>query len=228
MKDVAVVLPALDEAGAVEEVVRGFARTGARVVVADNGSRDATADVARSAGAEVVHEPRRGYGRACLAGLRALSATPPAVVAFADCDGTLDPRDLMAVAGPALADEADLVLGRRARVEHGAMPVHQRVGNGAACLALRLLYDVDVHDVPPLRAIRWGFLDRLRLQEPTYGFPIETVALSARRGGRIREVDVAYRARVGRSKVTGTLAGSVAAAAVMASLTVRLRFRRLA
>lgn len=221
---VAVVLPALDEEGAVEGVVRGFRRHAERVVVVDNGSTDKTAQIARAAGAEVVQEPRRGYGRALLAGVEHLRASPPDIVAFADCDATLDPADLPRLV--AALEDADLALGRRARLDKGALPSHQKLGNDLACIGLRA-YGLRVRDVPPFRALRWRALERLALREPTYGLPIETLAMAARMGLRIREIDVAYRRRVGTSKVTGTLLGSVKATLVTASLLVRLRLRRL-
>lgn len=221
---VAVVLPAWNEEEAVEGVVRGFREHADRVVVVDNGSDDRTAQAASGAGAEVVLEPRRGYGRACLAGVEHLRASPPDVVAFADCDATLDPADLPRLVR-ALA-EADLALGRRARLERGALPAHQRLGNDIACLGLRA-YGLRVRDVPPFRALRWSAIVRLALREPTYGLPLETLAIAARLGLRVEEVDTSYRRRVGESKVTGTLAGSAKAALVTGSLLVRLRFRRL-
>lgn len=222
---VAVILPALDEEAAVESVVRGFRAQADRVVVVDNGSVDRTAEVAQRSGAEVVVEPRRGYGRACLAGIDHLRASPPDVVAFADCDATLDPADLPRLVA-ALSD-ADLALGRRARVEKGALPPHQKLGNDIACVGLRA-FGLRVRDVPPFRALRWSAIERLALREPTYGFPVETLAMAARRGLRVREIDVAYRRRIGRSKVTGTFAGSARAALVTGSLLLRLRLRRLA
>lgn len=224
---VAVVLPALDEAGAVAGVVRGFRAVGARVVVVDNGSVDATVDVAAAEGAVVVREPRRGYGAACLAGLAHLRADPPDVVAFADCDGTVDPGDLARLVAPVARGEADLALGRRARLECGALLPHQRAGNAAAALIIRLVHGLRVRDVPPFRAARWDFLERLRLREGTYGLPVETVVLAHRAGGRVVEVDVAYRRRAGgESKIAGTLRGSLAAGWTMLTLAVRLRFRR--
>lgn len=223
--NVALILPALDEEAAVERVVLGFRAYASRVVVVDNGSADRTAEIAAKAGAEVVREPRRGYGRACLAGIAHLRASPPDVVAFADCDGTLDPADLPRLV--AALEGADLVLGRRAHVQRGALPPHQRLGNRIACLGLRA-YGLRVRDVPPFRALKWSAVERLRLREPTYGLPVETLAMAARRGMRVNEVDAAYRQRVGQSKVTGTFAGSAKAALVMGSLLVRLRFRRLA
>jgi glycosyltransferase involved in cell wall biosynthesis len=222
-----VILPALNEEGSVESVVAGFRSEGARVLVVDNGSTDRTALMALNAGAEVVHEKKRGYGNACLAGLSYLSSQPPTIAVFSDCDGTLDPRDLAGLILPIENGSADLVLGRRVHVEQGALPLHQRIGNAIALLLLRVLYGLKVGDIPPYRAVRWSFLIDLRLSERTYGLPAETVAVAARKRGRIEEVGVAYRRRFdGRSKVTGSIRSSLRAGWSMLSLLVVLRFRR--
>jgi len=225
---VAVILPALNEEGSVKPVVAGFLSEGVRVVVVDNGSTDDTAAAATSAGAEVVSEQIRGYGKACIAGLGYLTSRPPEVVAFADCDGTLDPHQLITLITPIEAGEADLVLGRRNQIEKGAFPLHQRLGNELTRLLLRTLYGLSISDIPPFRASRWSFLSTLGLSETSYGFPIETVVLSARKGGRIKEVGVTYRRRTqGKSKVTGSLRTSLVAGWTMIALAVSLRFRKI-
>jgi len=224
---VAVVLPALNEVSCVAEVVRGFRVEVQRVIVVDNGSTDGTSQAATNAGAEVVHETERGYGNACLAGITHLATNPPEIVVFADCDGTLDPHDLRSMIIPIVHDQADLVLGRRTWVEKGALPMHQRFGNGFACFLLRVFYGLTVNDIPPYRVVRWSLLNKLNLSEKTYGFPAETVARARLRGGRIEEVQVAYRVRAsGRSKVTGSISSSLKAGAIMMSVLLSVRFRR--
>ncbi len=229
MKDeVAVILPALDEVGSVESVANGFLAQGVRAVVVDNGSTDGTVEAARRTEAEVVIEDKRGYGNACLAGLTYLNSRPPKIVVFADCDGTLDPHELQSLIEPIETGGADLVLGTRTQVEKGALPSHQRFGNALAGAVLRILYGLRIRDIPPYRALSWSFITNLGLSEPTFGLPIETVALSARKGGRIREVNVTYRRRLeGRSKVTGSLRSSLKAGWTMLALAVALRFRRI-
>lgn len=223
---IAVILPALNEAGAVEAVVAGFREQGARVIVVDNGSTDETAERALAAGATLVREPRRGYGSACTAGIRALAADPPTIVVFADCDGTLDPQDLPRVVAPLEAASADLVLGQREFVDAGALPLHQRAGNLVIAWGLRLLHGVQVRDVPPLRAMRYTWAVGLSLREPTYGLPVETIVLTHRRGGRIAEVPARYRRRAaGRSKVAGSWVGAARASATIMGLLFRLRGR---
>lgn len=225
---VAVILPALNEAQAVEVVVEGFVREGTRVIVVDNGSIDGTGPAAARAGAEVVYEKIRGYGSACLAGLSYLTPHPPSIVVFADCDGTLDPHDIGRLIAPIESEEADVVLGRRVRVEKGALPTHQKFGNTISCILLQTLYGLAVRDIPPYRALRWSFLSKLGLSDRTYGFPVETIALAARRGGRVEEVDVSYRVRAtGQSKVAGSLKTSLRAGMIMIALLIGLRFRKM-
>jgi glycosyltransferase involved in cell wall biosynthesis len=224
---VAVILPALNEISWVEKVVDGFLREGTRVIVVDNGSNDGTGQAAQRAGAEVVYEKIRGYGSACLAGLSYLTSHPPQIVVFADCDGTLDPHDIHNLIAPIESGDADLVLGRRARVERGALPMHQKLGNTMACFLLQTFYGLAIRDIPPYRAGRWAFVTELGLSEKTYGLPIEIVALAARKGGIVKEVEVKYRSRTtGRSKVAGSLSASMLAGVTMITLIITLRFRR--
>lgn len=224
MTDWAVVLPALDEEEAVEGVVRGFLAEGPeRVVVVDNASRDRTAARAREAGALVVEEHARGYGRAVLRGLAELRAAPPRFVVVADCDGTIHPREVHRLLDPLRGGRADLALGRRIP-EPGAMPAHQGWGNAGACLALRAIAGARVRDVSPYRAMTWTFVEMARLRETTYGLPMETIARAARMRARILERDVTYRRRGGgRSKVGGRLGPSLKAAWSMARVAARVR-----
>jgi glycosyltransferase involved in cell wall biosynthesis len=206
-----VVLPCLDEAAALPAVLRGLP-PGYRGIVVDNGSRDGSADVARAHGATVVEEPRRGFGSACAAGLAA--ATAP-VVAFCDADGSFDLGELPAVAGPVLRGEADLALGRRRPTARGAWPVHARVANLYLARELRRRTGAALHDLGPMRAARREDLLALGVRDRRSGYPLETVLLAGRAGWRIVEVPVAYAPRTGRSKVTGTVRGTLVAIADM-------------
>jgi len=186
------------------------------IVVVDNGSRDATAEVARAAGATVVREPKRGYGAACLAGLAHLRARPPAIVAFMDADGSDDPAQLPDLLAPIRRGEADLVIGSRAlgRREPGSLSPVQAFGNHLAAFLLRLLFGVRATDLGPFRAIRWEALERLRMRDTNYGWTVEMQARAARAGLRMLEVPVRYRRRAadaGPSKISGTLHGATAA-----------------
>lgn len=209
-----VVIPALNEELALPQVLREIPRPPVRrVVVADNGSTDATADVARAHGAEVVTEPERGYGAACLRALAHLSLNPPDVVVFLDGDHSDHPAELPLLIDPISNHRADMVVGSRAlgRREPGSLSPQQRVGNAIACHALRILYGARYTDLGPFRAIRWDTLQSLNMRDRNFGWTVEMQIKAARLDVRAMEVPVSYRARVGVSKVSGTLRGSVGA-----------------
>jgi len=208
-----VILPVLDEAQALPAVL-GAMPPGYRPIVVDNGSRDGSAQIAARLGAQVVHEPRRGFGSACFAGLCA--ATDP-VVCFMDADASLDPSDLPRVAAAVLQGDADLVLGARL-AESGAWPLHARLANRALTLELRRRSGLRLTDLGPMRAARREPLLALGLRDRACGWPLEMVLLAASAGWRIDEVGVAYRARAGRSKVTGTARGTMRAVRDMAAV----------
>ncbi len=211
-----VVIPALDEEQALPNVLAEIPRPPVRrIVVADNGSTDRTADVARDAGAEVVFEPERGYGAACLRALDHLVPDPPTIVVFLDGDYSDHPSELVEVIAPIVDGEADLVIGSRARGrrERGALTPHQQVGNALACSALRLLYGATYTDLGPFRAIRWESLTGLRMRDRNWGWTVEMQIKAAKEGLRTAEVPVSYRNRIGQSKVSGTLSGAVNASA---------------
>lgn len=210
---VTAIIPALDEEGAIGPTVARLDRTLVHeVIVVDNGSADRTADRAKAAGARVVLEARRGYGRACLAGVRAAAGAEALV--FLDGDGSDDPEDLPRVLQPLLRGEADLVLGSRTlgEQEPGSVPQHQLWGNRLVVGLLETLTGTRLTDFGPFRAIRTDALRRLDMSHPTYGWPIEMVVKAIRRDLRILEVPVHTRRRtLGRSKVTGTIRGSLLA-----------------
>jgi glycosyltransferase involved in cell wall biosynthesis len=201
-----VVLPVLDEAGAVAAVIEAMP-PGYRAIVADNGSTDGSGDVARAAGALVVLETQRGFGAACWAGLQAATDD---VVCFMDADGSLDPADLPLVAGPVLAGSADLVLGHR-MAERGSWPAHARLANRFLAAEIRRRTHLPLRDLGPMRAARRQDLLDLGLRDRRFGWPLEMVLLAAGADWRIQEVPVPYRERVGRSKVTGTARGTARA-----------------
>jgi len=208
-----VVLPVLNEAEPLPWVL-GRMPAGYRAIVADNGSTDGSGDLARSLGAVVVTEPVPGFGAACWAGLQAAEAE---VVCFMDCDGSLDPQALPQVAGPVLAGRADLVLGER-RPERGAWPLHARVANRYLAARLRRRSGATVRDLGPMRAARRADLLALGIEDRRFGWPLEMVLRAADAGWRIQGVPVAYAARTGRSKVTGTLGGTVKAVRDMSTV----------
>ncbi len=209
-----VILPALDEAAALPGVLAGLP-SGYRAIVVDNGSADGTGDVARGLGATVVHEPQRGFGAACAAGLAVATAD---VVAFCDADGSLDLADLPAVCGPVLRREAELVLGARRPTGRGAWPAHARLANRYLARRLRRATGAALSDLGPMRAARREALVSLAVQDRRFGWPLEQVLRAGAADWRIVEVAVPYRARTGRSKVTGTVRGTVRAVRDMAAV----------
>ncbi|MBO4274855.1 glycosyltransferase family 2 protein [Microbispora triticiradicis] len=200
-----VVLPCLDEAEALPWVL-GRMPDGCRAIVVDNGSTDGSAEVAARHGALVVTESVPGFGAACHAGLTA--ATAP-VVCFMDADASLDPRQLPHVAKGVLDGTADLVLGRRRPAARGAWPAHARLGNRLLAWRLRHRTGAELHDLGPMRAARRTALLGLGLRDRRFGYPLEMVLRASEAGWRIGEVEVDYLPRVGRSKVTGTVLGTV-------------------
>jgi glycosyltransferase involved in cell wall biosynthesis len=202
-----VVLPALDEARAMPAVLTSLPRD-CEAIVVDNGSQDATTAVAREHGARVVHEPRRGFGAACFAGLTACETE---LVAFMDCDGSFDGPDLKRVVAPVAAGDADLVLGARAPAANGAWPWHARIANRVLAREIRRRTGLHLQDLGPMRAGRCPDLLALEIVDRRFGWPLEMVLRAAAAGWRIAELPVAYHPRVGRSKVTGTVRGTVRA-----------------
>ena len=208
-----VILPALNEAAAVEWVLRRLPN-GYRPIVVDNGSSDRTAEIAAEFGATVVHEPRRGFGSACWAGLQAATDE---VVCFMDCDASLDPVALPLVAGYVERDEADLVIGARI-AQRGAWPIHARLANRVLALEVRRRTGLQLADLGPMRAARRQGLLSLNLRDRRSGWPLEMVLRAREVGWRVRNVPVEYREREGRSKVTGTVRGTARAIGDMGRL----------
>ena len=206
-----VVLPCLDEAGALPWVLARMP-AGFRAVVVDNGSSDGSPEVALAHGATVVEAAQRGFGAACHAGL--LASTAP-VVCFMDADASLDPQQLPRVAGPVVAGSAELVLGRRRPTSRSAWPLHGRLGNAVLTRELRRRSDLSLRDLGPMRAVRREQLLALAVQDRRSGYPLEMVVRAADAGWRVQEVDVDYRERIGTSKVTGTLGGTLRAVSDM-------------
>src|SRR5262245_38628813 len=210
---VAVIIPALDEEEAIGLVLAEIPRGVAEVVVVDNGSRDRTGQVALAAGARLVREPRRGYGQACLAGIAAAEGAD--VLVFLDGDHSDHPRQLPDVLAPILAGEADLVIGSRelGRRGKGSHPLHAVLGTRLCVAFMNRVAGTRATDLGPFRAVTAEALRRLDMRDRSFGWTVEMQLKAARHGLRVREVPVDYRPRVGRSKVSGTLLGSVRAGA---------------
>ncbi len=221
---VSVIIPALNEEEAIPAVLEEIPEIADRVVVADNGSTDATAERARAAGATVVSEPARGYGRACLAGLQAL---PPAedgdIVVFLDADRSDYPEEMPSLVEPIRRGEADFVLGNRAGA---GRPWSARFGTALCVWLINRLWGTRYRDLGPFRAIRRDALDRFGMADLTWGWTIEMQVKAAEAALRVREVPVRQRARIGQSKISGTVAGTLRAGTRMLHIIWSLRRTR--
>jgi glycosyltransferase involved in cell wall biosynthesis len=210
---VSVIIPALNEEESIGQVLAAIPPgVVGEVIVVDGGSSDNTAVIARDGGARVVRELERGYGRACAAGVAAAQGD---IVLFLDADGADDPGQIPALLALILTGQADMVLGSRlaGEIAPGAMPWHQKFGNRLAPWLIRRLYGLRLTDLSPLRAVNRRLLLELGMEEMTYGWPTEMIVKAARRGWRVLEVPVRYRPRMGgRSKISGTVRGTVLAA----------------
>lgn len=226
-EQVALIIPALNEEDTIAATLDGLAGHAlTQLIVVDNGSADRTAEIARAHGARVVAEPRRGYGRACLAGLAAIGPDIDVVV-FMDADGSDDPSDLGRLLEPIARGQADLVIGSRVlgTREAGALTAQQQLGNRLATYLLRLFYGARSTDLGPFRAIRRDALVRLGMRDTNFGWTVEMQAKALRAGLRVNEVPVRYRRRRGgRSKVSGSVRGSLLAGAKILWTILRYRF----
>jgi glycosyltransferase involved in cell wall biosynthesis len=216
-----VVLPCLNEAPALPWLLARLP-AGYRAIVADNGSTDGSADVARAYGAEVVSVPQPGYGAAVHAGL--VAADPvDGVVCVMDADGSFDPAELPRLADPVRAGTTELAVGRRRPTIRGAWPVHARLGNAVLARRVRRTTGLPVHDIGPIRAARRADLLALDLRDRRFGYPLELLIAAGQAGWRVTEVDVAYHPRAAgtRSKVTGTVRGTARAIRDMSAVLAR-------
>ncbi len=215
---VTVIIPALDEEESLPLVLGDLPQVG-QVIVVDNGSTDATAAVAKRCGATVVPEAQRGYGSACLRGLATVrdqierGQEAPRVVVFLDADYSDHPEMLPQLVGPIFAGDADCVLGSRllGKREAGAMPPQSVFGNKLACFLMRLLFGIRYTDLGPFRAIEYSALESLNMEDENFGWTIEMQIKAGRADLRVREIPVPYRCRVGTSKISGTVLGSIKA-----------------
>jgi glycosyltransferase involved in cell wall biosynthesis len=209
MPIISLIIPALDEEHAIGPLLEAVDRRLVRdVIVGDNGSRDATAAVARARGAEVVAVAERGYGAAC-AGALARVREDVEIVVFMDADGSDDPAEIPLLLAPILEHRADLVIGSRplGTIEPGALTPQQRFGNWLATRLIRAMYGHRYTDLGPFRAIRRELLDRIAMEDRRYGWTVEMQMRALQLGARVAEVPVRYRRRVGKSKISGTVSG---------------------
>lgn len=220
---VTAIIPALNEEATIGMVLSAIPRDVVQqVIVADNGSTDATARIATEHGAVVVHESRRGYGYACYAG--AVAAVDCDVLVFLDADGADDPSEIQFLLKPIFTEGADLVIGSRERGNHepGALLPHARFGNWLTARLMKRLYGLQISDLGPFRAIRRPVFVALDMQEMTYGWTTEMMVKAAKKGFRVVEIPIGYRRRAGgKSKISGTLRGTILAGYYILSTTLK-------
>jgi glycosyltransferase involved in cell wall biosynthesis len=229
---VSVIIPTHNEAQAIGRVLADLSLADlppnfvTEVIVVDSNSNDGTPEIAARMGARVIQEPRRGYGRACLTGMGA--ANSPDVVVFLDGDYSDRPSELPILLAPIIEGRADITLGSRLHEYNSgdALPWHQVFGNRLAAALIRALYGLKISDLGPFRAARANVINALALEETTYGWAVEMILKGALAGFRVVEVPVSYYPRIGKSKISGTLTGTVGAAWFILSLIVRYYFRR--
>ena len=224
---VSVIIPTRNEAQAIGHVLADLpSHLVTEVIVVDSNSTDGTQDIARRMGAHVIQEPRRGYGRACLTGIA--NAENPDVIVFLDGDYSDRPSELPVLLGPIIEGRADITLGSRlsGNNKSGALPWHQWLGNRLAAGMITLFYGVKLTDLGPFRAGRADVLRALALKEATYGWAVEMILKGTIEGFRVVEVPVSYHPRIGKSKISGTVKGTLGAAWFILSRIVRYSFRR--
>jgi glycosyltransferase involved in cell wall biosynthesis len=212
--NITIIIPVLNEEEAIAKVLEDIPWNIVKeVVVVDNGSIDRTGEVAKRGGAKVIFEPLRGYGSACLAGMKYLEKSPPEIVVFIDGDYSDNPGDLERFVNPILKEDFDFVIGSRilGEREKGALPVHSVFANKIFAKLVRVIYDLRLSDIGSYKAIRYSSLKSLEMNDEGYGFPIEMVVKSAKKKLRILEIPMNYRKRIGTSKVTGNLTASIKA-----------------
>jgi glycosyltransferase involved in cell wall biosynthesis len=223
--NVSVIIPALNEEDSIGRVL-GDIPSGLthEVIVVDNGSTDRTPEIAAGLGARVFFEKRRGYGHACLKGMEALDH--PDVVVFLDADYSDHPEEMNDLVRPIVADEADLVIGSRVlgKREKNALPAHAQFGNRIASAMIRMFFGFRYSDLGPFRAIRYASLQQLAMVDRTWGWTVEMQIKAIRHQLRIREVPVSYRKRIGQSKISGTLLGSLKAGSKIIWTILKYRF----
>lgn len=208
---IGVVIPALNEAKAIAKVIEAIPGWVDQIVVADNGSEDETPEIARGLGATVTHQPEGAYGAACLAGIAALE--PCDVVVFVDGDYSDFPQQMDRLVDPIAVDGADMVIGSRplGKCERGALTPQQRFGNWLACFLIKLFWGFQYTDLGPFRAIKADALRLINMRDQAFGWTVEMQLRALQEGLKILEVPVDYRARIGHSKISGTLKGTILA-----------------
>lgn len=227
MDNIAVLIPAFNEAPSIAKVLKALPSSVTEVVVIDNGSSDQTSEIAKKSGATVLYETQKGYGYACLKGMEYLENNPPELVVFLDGDYSDYPEELDQLVAPLQKAGIDFVLGARVKSlrEKGSLTPQQHFGNWLACLLMRWLYKSRFTDLGPFRAIRWETLQSLEMQDKTYGWTVEMQLKVLKQKMTYKEIPVKYRNRIGVSKVSGTVKGTIFAGIKILSWIFKYSFK---
>ena len=225
---ISIIIPALNEENSIGKVINSLPKIYYQLIVVDNGSNDSTRKIAKKNGAIVLIEKNRGYGNACLKGIRFLKKTPPDIVVFLDGDFSDYPQEIKKIIKPIEQKKVDFVIGSRIKSlrEKGSMTPQQIFGNKLACFLLKLIYGGKFTDLGPFRAIKWDTLMDLNMIDKTYGWTIEMQLKVLRKKISYAEAPVRYRKRIGNSKISGTLKGSLLAGIKIIGWIVKYYFKK--
>ena len=225
---ISIIIPALNEENSIGQVINSLPKIYHQLIVVDNGSNDSTRKIAKKNGAIVLIEKKRGYGNACLKGIRFLKKTPPDIVVFLDGDFSDYPQEIKKIIKPIEQKKVDFVIGSRIKSlrEKGSMTPQQIFGNKLACFLLKLIYGGKFTDLGPFRAIKWDTLMDLNMIDETYGWTIEMQLKVLRKKISYNEVPVSYRRRIGDSKISGTIRGSLFAGIKIIGWIVKYYFKK--
>lgn len=223
---VCVIIPAFNEEQAIGKVIRDIPSFVKKVIVANNGSTDNTKKIAEDAGALVVDEPRKGYGWACLKGIEHAGSIKPGIIVFLDGDYSDYPEEIPKLIEPILNNGMDMIIGSRVlgNREKGSLTPQQRFGNWLATRLMRIFYGANFTDLGPFRAIRFDRLKSLKMSDKTYGWTIEMQIKAAKQNLKFTEVSVNYKKRIGKSKVSGTVKGTILAGIKIIFAIFKYRF----
>ena len=213
MNKISVIIPALNEEKSISKVINSIPKYVSEIIVVDNGSTDKTSKIAMSKGALILFESKKGYGHACIKAIEFLKFNPPNIIVFLDGDYSDYPEEMDLLIKPIIKNKYEFVMGARIKElrEPGSMTLQQVFGNFLACFLLKVLYGVNFKDLGPFRAIKWESLQKLKMKDKTFGWTIEMQLKAIKHKLKYLEVPVKYRNRIGKSKISGTLTGTIMA-----------------
>ena len=213
MNKISVIIPALNEEKSISKVISSIPKYVNEIIVVDNGSADKTSEIAKSKGALVLFESKKGYGYACIKAIEFLKSNPPNIIVFLDGDYSDYPEEMDLLINPIIKNKYEFVMGARIKKlrEPGSMTLQQVFGNFLACFLIRILYRVNFKDLGPFRAIKWDSLKKLKMEDKTFGWTIEMQLKAIKNKIKYFEVPVKYRNRIGKSKISGTFSGTIKA-----------------